>query len=238
MNTPLFHHLRYISATILMFITFFNISYAQTYKQTGIASFYADKFEGRTTANGEKYRHSKLTAAHKTLPFGTILRVRNLENNKEVTVRVNDRGPFVEGRIIDLSKSAAKKLDFINKGIVKVEIVSVQDSDPTKTPYSTLDRPPEDIGQENNAYYSLSVTKQSARGYGVQIGSFKELVNLVELANNLRGSYKSNVYTQVVDIKGVKSYKLIVGNVKNRDKADKLRQKVVKSYPDCFVIKF
>jgi rare lipoprotein A len=230
--------LSHASAVFLVFFTLFNNSYAQSFKQTGIASFYADKFEGRTTANGEKYRHSKLTAAHKTLPFGTIVRVKNLENDKEVTVRVNDRGPFVEGRIIDLSKSAAEKLDFINKGIVKVEIISVQDSEPTKTPYSTLDRPPEEIVPANKSYYSLSVTKQRVQGFGVQIGSFKEMVNLVELADNLRGSYKNNVYTQVVDIKGVKNYKLIVGNVKNRDKADKLRQKVVKSYPDCFVIKF
>src|SRR5690606_41693222 len=80
--------------------------------QTGKASFYADKFEGSPTASGEKYRHNKLTAAHKTLPFGTRVRVTNLSNNKTVDVVINDRGPYVENRIIDLSKSAAEKLDF------------------------------------------------------------------------------------------------------------------------------
>ncbi len=95
---------------------------AQQLKTEGIASFYADKFVGRTTASGEKYKHNKLTAAHKTLPFGTKVKVTNLSNKKSVVVIINDRGPFVKGRIIDLSKSAAKKLDFINQGITKVKI--------------------------------------------------------------------------------------------------------------------
>ncbi|MCB0496688.1 MAG: septal ring lytic transglycosylase RlpA family protein [Cyclobacteriaceae bacterium] len=99
---------------------------AQSKTQTGIASYYADKFVGRTTANGEKYSHHKLTAAHKTLPFGTKVRVTNLENGKKVIVRINDRGPFVKGRIIDLSKSAARKLDFIEKGLAKVSVEVVK----------------------------------------------------------------------------------------------------------------
>ncbi len=84
--------------------------------QTGKASFYADKFEGVSTASGEKYKHNKLTGAHKTLPFGTKVRVTNLENNQSVEVIINDRGPYVEDRIIDLSKAAAEQLGFINKG--------------------------------------------------------------------------------------------------------------------------
>ena len=80
--------------------------------QSGKASFYADKFEGTTTASGEKYRHNRLTAAHKTLPFGTKVRVTNLANSKTVEVVINDRGPYVEGRIIDLSRGAAEELGF------------------------------------------------------------------------------------------------------------------------------
>jgi len=89
---------------------------------TGIASYYADKFDGRITANGEKFDQKKLTAAHKTLPFGTVLTVKNLDNGKTVNVRVNDRGPFVKNRVIDLSKAAAKKLEMINAGLANVEI--------------------------------------------------------------------------------------------------------------------
>ncbi len=99
-----------------------NNSFAQQIKTEGVASYYADKFVGRTTANGDKYKHNKLTAAHQTLPFGTKVKVTNLSNKKTVVVVINDRGPFVKGRIIDLSKSAAKKLDFINAGITKVRI--------------------------------------------------------------------------------------------------------------------
>jgi rare lipoprotein A len=88
----------------------------------GIASYYADFYEGRTTANGEIYRQNKITAAHKTLPFGTKVKVTNLANNKTVVVRINDRGPFVKGRIIDLTKAAAKEIGMIGAGISKVKI--------------------------------------------------------------------------------------------------------------------
>ncbi len=92
----------------------------------GKASYYGDEFNGRQTANGEIYDRNKLSAAHRTLAFGTIVRVRNLTNNKEVVVKINDRGPFVGGRIIDLSYSAAKELDMIKDGIVDVEIIIVE----------------------------------------------------------------------------------------------------------------
>ena len=90
--------------------------------ESGKASYYADKFDCRKTANGEIFDQSKITAAHKTLPFGTSVTVKNLSNGKTVKVRINDRGPFVAGRIIDLSKKAAKKIDLINAGVANVEI--------------------------------------------------------------------------------------------------------------------
>lgn len=113
-------------ALTTLFIVLSYTIQAQSYAKVGIASYYADKFVGRTTASGEKYTHKKLTAAHKTLPFGTKVRVKNLANGEKVVVRINDRGPFVKGRIIDLSKSAARKLDFIDKGVTKVEIKVVK----------------------------------------------------------------------------------------------------------------
>ncbi len=107
------------SALTLLFLFFSLICFSQT---KGKGSYYADKFEGRKTASGEVYRANKSTAAHKTLPFGTMVKVTNLANNKSVIVRINDRGPFTKGRIIDLSKSAAKKLDGIRAGIIDVKI--------------------------------------------------------------------------------------------------------------------
>ncbi|THD67678.1 septal ring lytic transglycosylase RlpA family protein [Robertkochia marina] len=96
---------------------------------TGMASYYHDKFEGRPTASGQPYRKDSLTAAHPTLPFNTLVRVTNLSNDKSVVVKVNDRGPFVRSRIIDVSKAAAIALDFLEKGLTRVEIQVVTDDE-------------------------------------------------------------------------------------------------------------
>jgi rare lipoprotein A len=90
--------------------------------ETGPASYYADKFEGRPTASGERFLQAECTAAHLHLPFGSVLRVTNLSNGREVLVRVNDRGPFKGGRIIDLSKGAAEELGMTSVGVVEVRI--------------------------------------------------------------------------------------------------------------------
>lgn len=93
-----------------------------SYRQTGKASFYAMKYQFRKTANGERFNNYSMTAAHKTLPFGTWVIVTNLSNHKSVKVRINDRGPFVKGRIIDLTRAAFAKIESIDKGITEVEI--------------------------------------------------------------------------------------------------------------------
>jgi len=98
--------------------------YAQTY--TGKASYYGPGFHGRKCANGQVFDMNKLTCAHKTLPFGTKLKVTNLKNGKSTVVEVTDRGPYVKGRIIDLSKAAAQKIDMVAAGVVNVEIEIVQ----------------------------------------------------------------------------------------------------------------
>ena len=93
--------------------------------QIGVSSYYGKKFHGRPTANGEKFDMYALTAAHRTLSFGTKIRVTNLENGKRAIVRVNDRGPFVAGRVLDISYAAAREIDMIGTGtaMVKIEIV-------------------------------------------------------------------------------------------------------------------
>lgn len=106
----------------IFFVTPFALFGQKSFIQEGKASFYADKFEGKKTASGEIYKHSKATAAHKTLPFGTWVRVTNKTNNRSIMVKINDRGPFVKGRIIDLSKSAAKKLRYLKEGVTDVKI--------------------------------------------------------------------------------------------------------------------
>ncbi len=93
---------------------------AGPYYEVGIASWYGPGFDGNYTANGEVYDMNEISAAHKTLPFGTVVRVVEFSTGKSIVVRINDRGPFIEGRIIDLSKGAAKELGIIDKGITKV----------------------------------------------------------------------------------------------------------------------
>ena len=107
-------------------VAFFIKSCGDDYARCGLASYYADWFEGRKTASGEEYRKSEFTAAHRRLPFGTKVKVTNLENGKSVVVRINDRGPARHDRIIDLSGAAAEKIDMVSDGVVKVKL-RVQD---------------------------------------------------------------------------------------------------------------
>ncbi len=100
---------------------------SQDYPQYGKASWYGGKFHGKKTASGERFNKYEFTAAHRKLPFGTIIRVTNISNGKDVYVRVNDRGPFVKGRILDLSLASAEALHFNRRGVirVKIEIISL-----------------------------------------------------------------------------------------------------------------
>ena len=97
-------------------------SCARKITESGKGSFYADKFQGRPTASGARFDQHKMTAAHKTLPFGTKVKVVNLANGRAVNVTINDRGPFVAGRIIDVSKKAADKLGITQTGVANVQI--------------------------------------------------------------------------------------------------------------------
>lgn len=207
--------------------------FAQT--QTGKASFYADKFEGSPTASGEKYKHSKFTAAHKSLPFGTKVKVTNLANNKDVEVVINDRGPYVEGRIIDLSKSAAERLGFINMGIadVKLEVTDAGDGKGKNLPI-----PVDHVTVEEKEFYDFEIERLNPKGFGVQIGTYQELVNLMRLSDNLKNSYKKKVTVQVKILSGVKYYSLVLGQFSSRAKADSFLGELKQKFPDAFVVDY
>lgn len=111
-----------IAALVLIITAPVYAGEAEVLKLEALASFYAEDFHGRPTASGELFDMHALTAAHKTLPFGTMLEITNLENGKRVTVRVNDRGPFIPNREIDLSRGAAEKIDMISAGVARVSI--------------------------------------------------------------------------------------------------------------------
>jgi len=121
------HHMRklFLFLSLISFgakAQFLPVKEADTVVKTIFTTYYAKKFEGRKTTSGERYRAAKLTAAHRKLPFGTIIRVKNLHNDKVVEVRVNDRGPFSKKFELDLSQSAAKALGIYRLGYAKVEI--------------------------------------------------------------------------------------------------------------------
>lgn len=127
--------------------------------ETGYASWYGGKFQGRRTASGEIFDTHKMTAAHKTLPFGTIVEVTNLNNGKSTQVRINDRGPFVESRIIDLSMAAAKAIEMLGSGVAPVKVEVVEKAD-----------------KEANARF-----QPKPNSYSIQIASFSEEENAERL---------------------------------------------------------
>ena len=114
----------FLSLSLLICSTAFASKNEQStgYSEAGKASFYADKFQGRKTASGDIFNQNAKTAAHKKLPFGTKVKVTNLNNKKHVTVIINDRGPFVRGGVIDLSRSAFKAIGDLDSGILKVKL--------------------------------------------------------------------------------------------------------------------
>ena len=128
---------------ILSILFLSSISLTAQSEEFGVASFYADAFDGRKTASGEIYDKAKMTAAHKELPFGTMIRVTRLDNKKSVVLRVNDRGPFISGRIVELSKTAAQKVGLIRDGIaeVKVEVVKERDLAKEKMTTKSVEKP-------------------------------------------------------------------------------------------------
>jgi len=117
---------RSIAAGVLAALAFHPLSAVaggnSGFKQKGVASYYADRFQGRKTASGVRYDKGALTAAHKTLPLGTKVRVTNLKNGESVDVEINDRGPHVKGRVVDLSRAAARELGMTSAGLAKIQL--------------------------------------------------------------------------------------------------------------------
>lgn len=136
------------------------------YQERGVASWYGKKFHGRRTSSQEPYDMYAMTAAHKSLPLPTYVRVRNLRNNRSVVVRVNDRGPFVDNRLIDLSYAAAVKLDMIRDGTSLVEVTAISFDEPPRSAARTVaTAPPAEAGRKTDA------------SIFVQVGAFGEAGN-------------------------------------------------------------
>lgn len=131
-------NLKKISILFLILLTGFTFLLAQ--KQKGKATYYSKKATGARTASGERLHHDSMTCAHRTYPFGTLLKVTNPSNKQEVIVRVTDRGPFTRGRIIDLSWGAAKELGILAAGVAMVTVERIDSADIIKVPYRSKER--------------------------------------------------------------------------------------------------
>ncbi|MDC7127412.1 MAG: septal ring lytic transglycosylase RlpA family protein [Spirochaetales bacterium] len=175
--------------------------------ESGQASWYGGKFQGRKTANGEIFDTNKLTAAHKTLPFNTIVKVTNLKNNKVVQVRINDRGPFVEGRIIDLSRAAAEKIGMSRSGIanVKLEIVSLPHGVDEKLIKKTENVSP--IGIPSS--------------YRIQIASFSK----AEYADNCLNKIKQANLKPEIEVSERGHFRIVINNVQ-KDEIPEITRKL------------
>jgi peptidoglycan lytic transglycosylase len=169
------------------------------YSEEGNASWYGLPFNGRRASNGEIYDMNKLTAAHRTLPFETVVRVTNLNNGKTTTVRITDRGPFVDNRIIDLSQAAAREIESIGPGVVPVRLEV----------------------QGNNV-------DVSAGFFTVQVGAFRERANAERLRERLSAAY-SPIFIQQIEAAQNSFYRVRVGKISGEEAAqqyaDQLRSK-------------
>lgn len=189
----------------------------ERFVQAGIASWYGRDFHGKKTSNGEKYDMYAMTAAHKTLPLGVYVKVKNKNNGREAVVRINDRGPFVKGRIIDLSYAAAKKLgvDIAGTAPVRIEALGYQGSgtDRYKAP-ETYD----------------------AGSFTIQVGSFKEQGNAERLSAEMK---KRTGFSEIhkTDVNGETFYRVYAGNFSTLTAAENAERELSEhGYPGSFTV--
>ncbi len=212
------------------------------FSQTGYASWYGKKFHGNKTSNGEVYDMFAMSAAHKTLAIPSYVRVENLENGRTAIVRVNDRGPFHEGRIIDLSYAAAKKLGFHHKGTAKVRIEVIEHAGPAlqvaERPKSTPATPPS-AGPAKSALAAAAaptVPPPGPQTY-LQVGAFSKQESAADLRTRLMSSIGTKVLVRPEPNQSL--FKVLVGPIVDNVELLTLRQKLTDAqFPNAHLVEF
>ncbi|MBU2445841.1 MAG: septal ring lytic transglycosylase RlpA family protein [Bacteroidetes bacterium] len=243
-----------LSAYTLFFISIFSFNdvYAQNLHETeGFASYYADDFHGKRTANGEIYDMHKLTAAHPYLPFNTWIKVTNVANNKTVTVRINDRGPFARNRIIDMSLAAARILGMLGPGSIYVRLEMVNPPIETSEDKSSVSVPELESNEiylrfrskpvertsggtiSDYGLYNSNMEKVNSKGFVVQLASYSELRSAKLYLDQIDDISSNELFIQYSD-NG--KYRIVVGIFKNRDDAEKKKNQIQNHHPGCFVL--
>jgi rare lipoprotein A len=141
----------------------------------------------------------------------------------------------VEGRIVDLSKRAAQQLDFIPLGIVEVKVETISREEDNPEGQASINKAKTTTPGE---FYEVKASRVQPTGFGIQIGSFKELANLMRISDNLKNSYQKEVTVQVVVVNQIKVYRIIIGTFQSRNDAERQMKKLKNDYPDCFIVDF
>ena len=189
--------------------TYHPLAHAGGFVQKGLASWYGKKFHGRKTANGETYNMYAMTAAHKTLPINTWVQVTNLNNGKQIVVRINDRGPFVRNRIIDLSRTGAQKLGVLGPGTAPVKVVALGKND----------------GGKSKKYTPVDYWKGD---FTVQVGAFSIPANASRYRAKLSARYDNAHITTYKDYRGT-FYRVRVGKFTQLEDAENFSRKLMGS---------
>ena len=203
--------------------TYTPLATAEGYQETGIASWYGPNFHGKRTSNGEVYDMESMTAAHKTLPMDTWVEVRNLETGKKIQVRINDRGPFVDGRVIDLSKAGARELGSLARGTANVEVVALG--------YRQLG-----TGVAGRPAVYVPPASYTAGDFSVQVGAFGDPANAQRLAARLRPDW-GQVAVVSYDRGDQVFHRVRVGQVKELAEAKALEARLrAAGFPDAMAV--
>ncbi len=211
------------SSYVVMGKRYYLLDNASGFVQRGVASWYGSKFHGRKTASGETYNMHAMTAAHKTLPIPVYVQVKNLENGRSLTVRVNDRGPFVDGRIIDLSFAAAKKLGITLSGTAKVEI-------------SVL-RAGHNRAREVVRTIALTDKVEQDVPLFIQMGSFGSKVNAINLISELRNANELAAAVTVLRTDEGSFFRVRVGPLYDIDEANAvIRRLKTKGFASAHIV--
>lgn len=204
-------------------IWYYPLPTAQGYSEEGLASWYGADFHGKPTSCGEPYDMWAMTAAHKTLPLGTYVKVTNLQNGRTILLRVNDRGPFVGGRIIDLSCKAAQELGSYGKGLAKVRVEAVQCATELK------------VGQ--NTYWKVDPLPSFRYGqFTIQIGAFRDQANANRLRDQMaKGNRESRISLATNKNDGL--FRVQVGTYQDLMMAKQEMERLkTTGFPDAFVL--
>ncbi len=196
------------------------------YSEVGMASWYGADFHAKTTANGEKYDMNSLTAAHRTLPLPSIVKVTNLENGRSLVLRVNDRGPYAKGRIIDVSKRASQLLGFHTQGTTKVRVeIMAKESKALKAALLGEEIPEETyVAEQTPLPQSTPQQNYENGGYFVQAGSYSRESGAQDVASRLTDVGNTKIY--YVNINGQNYYRVRVGPFSNEQEAKTALAKV------------